>query len=66
MKGEVLKETRVRLFNWTQGELAERLGISQSMVAQMEAGVRPVPPARERQLQRMLGQLVTDERGERD
>jgi predicted transcriptional regulator len=60
-----LKRVRT-LLGFSQDDLAHCLTVSQSMVAQMETGVRPVPVARERQLKRLLGQPVTDEREARE
>jgi transcriptional regulator with XRE-family HTH domain len=51
--GEALRRLRT-LLNLTQGELGQRLGITQAAVSQFERGVRPVPPARERQIERIL------------
>ena len=59
--GEALRRLRT-LLDLTQGEFGEWLGVSQAAVSQFERGVRPVPPARERQIEQMP-QPATDERG---
>lgn len=63
MDGDELRRTR-ELLNLSQHALAERLGISQPSLWQFEAGVRRVPPARARQLTRLLGEALEDQ--ERD
>jgi transcriptional regulator with XRE-family HTH domain len=62
MDGEALKQLRLNV-GLTQDEFAQRiLGISQAALSQFERGVRPVPPARARQIQRLLGRPAEPER----
>jgi transcriptional regulator with XRE-family HTH domain len=61
MDGKGLMRLRT-LLDLRQGEFGQRLGISQAAVSQFERGVRQVPRARERQIERMLLQPRTDER----
>ena len=46
----------------TQRQLASRLGISQSFVAQMESGARPIPPAIRRALDELFASTRPAER----
>lgn len=53
-------ERERRLADLTQGELAERLGITQASVSQIESGTRRVSTKILRQLQEMGFQQLTD------
>jgi transcriptional regulator with XRE-family HTH domain len=53
LSGQQMKETR-KLLGWTQVQSARRLQVSQSYVAMLEAGQRPVNPRLARRVRRVF------------
>jgi len=49
-------EAREKLGNISQGELAQRLGISRTMVSMIEIGKRPIPPEITKKLHELVGE----------
>jgi len=49
-------EAREKLGNISQGELAQRLGISRTMVSMIEIGKRPIPPEIIKKLHELVGE----------
>ena len=57
--GEIIKEMRQRK-DWTQRELAEKIGINQSMVAQIERGTKTVTLPLGKQIAEVFGCTLDD------
>lgn len=57
--GETIKDMRQRK-EWTQRELAERVGIGQSMIAQIERGTKTVTMPLGKQIAEVFGCTLDD------
>jgi len=54
MEAELIREARLKQLRMTQAELGAELGLTQSMISQVERGRAPLSPSAERRLRRLM------------